>query len=339
MRARGGTRHAAGLSSWGAVRRNGRDVLRAGATSFLDHHLLIYASALAFQVLFALIPLALATLALLALVDLSEVWSSQIAPAVKERVQRDAFSVVDRTVQQIFGEKRLSWLTFGLVLALWQVSVAVWTTMPALNAMYGTEENRSWRRQFLVSLGLALAIAPPIVAAAIVTQLGPGLDGVIAGGDLVDAVVLIARWPVAVALLTFAVWLLIRYAPASPQPLAWAGVGAAFVVVSWILASLGFGFYLGTIASYQSVFGSLASAIVLMTYLYLSSLALFFGVQLDACLREYVRGDTLSNQRDRRSRSNDRASRPTGSDSILDRGDVGERAERFGRGRRDGDAS
>ena len=313
------TLQSAGLSSWGALRRNGREVLRAGVSSFRDHDLLSYASALAFQVLFALIPLALATLALLPFFDLGEVWSSQVAPAVKGRMQRDAFSVADGIVQQILGEKRLVWLTFGIVFALWQVSLAVWVTIRPLNAIYGADETRSSSRQFLVSLALALAIGPLVVAAAIVTQLGPGLAGAIAGGDLVDAVVFVARWPVAVALLTLAVWLLIRHAPATPQPLAWAGVGAAFVVVSWILASLGFGFYVKSIASYVSVFGSLASAIVLMTYLYLSSLALFFGVQLDACLREYAGGDVSSAERTRRPRPDDHASRPRPPASLSDR--------------------
>jgi membrane protein len=65
------------------------------------------------------------------------------------------------------------------------------------------------------------------------------------------------------------------------------------VITSWMLVSLVFYLYLTELASYQSVFGSLAAVIVAMAYLYLSTTVFLFGAQLDAIIRAQATG-TLS---------------------------------------------
>jgi membrane protein len=67
-------------------------------------------------------------------------------------------------------------------------------------------------------------------------------------------------------------------------------MGAALVVGLWLVASLAFYFYLTDVASYQSVFGSLASVIVTMAYLYVSTTVSLFGTQLDAIFRAWPEG-------------------------------------------------
>jgi membrane protein len=65
------------------------------------------------------------------------------------------------------------------------------------------------------------------------------------------------------------------------------------VIVWWVIVSVGFYFYLTGLASYDSVFGSLASVIVVIAYLYISTTAFLFGAQLDAIIRAQSTG-TLS---------------------------------------------
>lgn len=280
---------SSGLSTWREVRRNGRKMLASGTKSFLDNDLMSYASAVSFQVAFAVLPLVMTGLALLAFLGLAEVWDADLAPRVQDAVQEDAFSVIDRTAEQILGEKRGTWLTFGVVFALWQISGAIRATMSPLNLVYGSEEERPWWQRFLVSLALALAIGPLVAGAALIVQLGPRLLGAADLPRAVEIVLYVARWGLAVAFLLVAVWLLIRYATGRPQPFAWAGLGSIFVVVAWLVASAGFGLYASRIADYGSIFGSLATVIVLLTYIYISSISLLFGVQLDACVRERAR--------------------------------------------------
>ncbi|MGB0090931.1 MAG: YhjD/YihY/BrkB family envelope integrity protein [Solirubrobacteraceae bacterium] len=83
---------------------------------------------------------------------------------------------------------------------------------------------------------------------------------------------------------------MVRFAPATSQPLPWVSLGTMIVIVWWVIVSVGFYFYLTGLASYDSVFGSLASVIVVIAYLYISTTAFLFGSQLDAIIRAQATG-------------------------------------------------
>jgi membrane protein len=63
-------------------------------------------------------------------------------------------------------------------------------------------------------------------------------------------------------------------------------VGTGLVLAAWVLTSIGFGLYATYIASYESVFGHLATFFVLLIYVYLIANAFLAGIQLDANVRE-----------------------------------------------------
>jgi len=94
-----------------------------------------------------------------------------------------------------------------------------------------------------------------------------------------------------------AVGLLVRAAPSKPIPLPWVSLGAALVIACWLAASLVFYLYLTRIASYDSIFGGLASVIVVLAYLYLSVTAFLFGTQVDVLVRQRAAARTPASQR------------------------------------------
>lgn len=257
---------------------------------FGENNLLTYASAISYQVLFALVPLALAGLALLGFLGLSEVWRQDIAPEVRGNVSGAGFEVIDATVERILGEQRGFWLTFGVAFALWQVSGAVRTVMGALNRVYGIEEKRPVLRRIAVSLVLALLLSLLLGLSFGAIQFGQLAAQRLPGGFAVGALAFLLRWGLAVLFILLAIGIVIRYAPARQRRTPWTGFGAVLVAVSWIVASVAFGWYATSIASYSSVFGSLATVIVLMTYLYLSSIVFLTGVQVDSLIRAVASG-------------------------------------------------
>lgn len=109
-------------------------------------------------------------------------------------------------------------------------------------------------------------------------------------GAVWDVFAFLARWVLAIGFLALAVGLLVHVAPATFQPLPWVSLGTAIVIACWVTVSVGFYFYLTTLASYGSVFGSLASVIVVMAYLYISTTSFLFGAQLDAIIRAQATG-------------------------------------------------
>ena len=261
---------------WGLT----KDVVR----SFQDNGLPNFASAMAFRVVLALVPLLLFLLALLGFLDLEEAWKSDVAPEIKKNASDVAYKLVDDTVNQVLSQKKVWWLTVGLALTLWELSAATRVTMVAMDRLYGYHRRRGLIELLPRSLALGAAMGVCVVGAIAIVRFGPLLTGELDG--VLAVLYFVVRWLLAAAVLGLGVWLTVRFGPATPQPVPWVSFGTALVLVSWVLTSIGFGLYATYVASYTSVFGHLASVFVLLVYLWLSANAFLVGIQLDACVRE-----------------------------------------------------
>jgi membrane protein len=257
--------------------------LRRYVDAFVGNDLLTYASAIGFQILSALVPFLLFGCALLGFLHLQGVWSQDLAPQLQESVSRAAYAFLDETVRKALDARQVFWITAGFLLALWQVSGAVRAVMGALNRVHDLPTERSWRRRMLVSIALALAVGACWMGAIGVVVGGPLLYGDV--GGVLAGVLFFARWTVAGALLLLAVAVLLHWGPESAQPLEWVTFGSVLIMAGWLAMSLGFGAYLHYVADYNSIFGGLATIVVLIAYLYMSAVVFLGGVQVDALAR------------------------------------------------------
>jgi membrane protein len=169
------------------------------------------------------------------------------------------------------------------VIALWEVSGAVRAVMGALNRVYGDRTRRSWGRRMLVSLTLALAVGACWLAAIAVVVLGTLLYGDV--GQPLGALLFVVRWAIAGVLLLVAIALLLHFTPERNRPLHRVTAGSLLIMGGWIAMSIAFGVYLRDVADYNSIFGSLATIVVLIAYLYAAAVIFLGGVQVDALAR------------------------------------------------------
>lgn len=248
-----------------------------------ENDLPLFASAIAFQILTAVVPLALFGLGLIAFFDVSELYESDLRPELSARVDIPTFVVIDATIERVLGAKQVFWVTLGGALALWQLSGAVRAIMELLNRVHDVEESRTWRDRFSRSIALAAAGTVLVFTAVAVVRLTP----LLADGGVLAVAIHVGRWIVAAGLLFVVAALLIHFGPDMPdQPLGWTSFGAGVTIALWLAMSALFGLYLTQFASYGSVFGFLATFVVLTGYLYASCIAFVAGVQLDALSRE-----------------------------------------------------
>ena len=156
--------------------------------------------------------------------------------------------------------------------------------MTALDRIYGFHRRRSFRELFPRSVALGLAFGLLAVAAIALVRFLPLLVGELPG--VLAVLFSVTRWLLAAVLLGTGVGLYVRFGSATRQPLPWVSFGTGLVMLAWVAMSLLYGFYVANLANYQSVFGHLASVIVLMIYVYASSMVFLAGAQVDACVRE-----------------------------------------------------
>jgi membrane protein len=269
-----------------------RELRGALLDGFKQHDLLTYSSAISFQILTAVVPFVMTMLALAGILHMDDVWRDHVAPEIRAQVSTDVFSVISSAVDKALSDKQLLWATLGGGLALWQVSGAVRAVMGAFERIYGARSERPFLRRYLISFALAIVTGACFVLATLSLVFAPFVS-VSDAGLAWEVLAFVVRWVLAVGFLAFAVGLLVHVAPATTQPLPWVSLGTTIVTVSWVIVSVGFYYYLTALASYESVFGSLASVIVGFAYLYTSTTTFLFGAQLDAIIRAQATG-TLS---------------------------------------------
>jgi membrane protein len=265
-----------------------RTVAAGVIRGYADHDLLTFASAIAFQVLFAVIPLALFGFGLLGGLGLQEQWTRQWGPEVRDSMSPAAFAVLDDTVRRVLGRQQVFWMTGGAVLAVWKLSTVTRAIMDVFDRIYGSRRARSYAERLGVSLVLGTAVGALLLCAAASVVLG---DDVLHAIGVVSPVVIWMRWPVALAFMFAVVALLIARAPADQRPLRWVTFGAVVVVASWVGTSLVLGWYLTSVADYGSVFAALATVVVVLTYLYAASAAVLTGAEIDALVTERLADD------------------------------------------------
>ncbi|WP_437305662.1 YihY/virulence factor BrkB family protein [Sorangium sp. So ce388] len=238
------------------------------------------AAALAFFGVLAIFPFLLFAVALAGLV---------IDPAESARLISELYRVAPPAVANILGERLHALtegqspglLTVGALGAVWAASGGVIALMDALNSAYGVEDSRSFLKRrgisLLVTLGgavlLAIASALTVAAPAVAEHLGP-----------FGTLLLWLRVPVS-ALIVMAVLATLYYVlPDVEQTFKFITPGSVVAVVIWVIASLGFSFYVSRFGSYEVSYGALGGVIVLLLWSWISSMAVLLGAEINAII-------------------------------------------------------
>ena len=261
-----------------------RHLVHELARRFGEHELSIYASAIAFRALVALIPLALLGLGLLGALGLQSTWRDSIAPAIKPRVIHPVFSGINASADKILSSGTTGLILFAIALVIWDLTIGISAIMGALNLVHDVEERRSTQRRLLTAVGLAAATALCIVGSMLLLVAGPR-----AGGAF-DVLLSVVRWILAPILLGLVVGLLFRFAPAEKPDARWASAGSLLVIASWIVATLLFKLWVEHVANFKTAIGSLTSLLLLTLYLFVTSAIFLIGAELDELLRKETDG-------------------------------------------------
>lgn len=178
-------------------------------------------------------------------------------------------------------------LVVGLLTALWSTSGYVGAFSRVMNRVYEVDEGRGFVKLRATMLGVTvLGIVIAALIAAMLALSGPVADGVGKalglGGNLL-AVWDIAKWPVVILLVIVIIAVLYYATPNVKQPrFRWMSIGSFIALVVFVLASLGFGFYVANFAHYNKTYGAIGGVIVMLLWLWILNMSLLFGAELDA---------------------------------------------------------
>jgi membrane protein len=184
-------------------------------------------------------------------------------------------------------------LVFGILLSLWSAMGGVKAVIDALNVIYEQRESRSLVRLNLVALVFTLfGFATFLFAMAVIVVL-PLVLSPIGLGSAAETVTRLARWPVLLVFLLFGLAILYRYGPdRRVARWQWVSIGSVFAALAWFAASFLFSWYLTNFANYNATYGSLGAVVGLMTWLWISTIVVLLGAELNAEIEHQTAHDS-----------------------------------------------
>jgi membrane protein len=276
--------------SGGKVRRFfvqlGRDLVNDNITD-LGAMMAYYAILSLFPMLVFVVTLALLVLPQDTVLQGLSMATQTMPPATRE--------VVSTQVVALMKAADAGFAIGGAALALWGASRGVSSLMGALNAMFNKTETRPWWRRQVIAIAVTLGVALVVVIALALLVVGPVAGHWLADrfglGDVFDTGWNVGRW-VGAGFLVMLVWAVIyKFLPNTNAPFRIFTPGAITGVLLWLGISYGFGVYLSHFDSYAATYGALGGAIIFLTWLWLSNIALLFGAEINDVLAD-VRKDT-----------------------------------------------
>ncbi len=204
-------------------------------------------------------------------------------------VPQSVIRLVDHSLTQVTSRNGggTAMIVVGLVLAAWSLIGAMQTLQWALNVAHDLEEKRGFIHERLAAVAMVACFAVAFALAFGLLVLGPQashwVGDAIGQRTVVSWIWWTAEWPVLIVVLLLAFGGIYRFGP-DMQGCRWRVVsaGAVTAVAVWLAASGGFAWYVANFGSYNKSWGSFAAVIVMLTWLWLSSLALLVGAAIDA---------------------------------------------------------
>ncbi len=240
---------------------------------------------LAYFFLFSFFPLMIFASLLIGTFDINV---NSVEELLKGVIPADVLTIALDYIAYVTNLQMDGLMYVGLFTALWSASRAVSSLSVAVNRAYRIEDGRNVLLQFLINIGFSAAMLASIVITIVILVLGRGVLQYVAQIVNIGSVEIntwhILRF-VPITLLFFCI-LLFLYSVVPNKRIAIRQVipGAIAAAVSWLIASIGFSFYVENMARYSLLYGSIGAVIVLMIWLYLTGIILIMGAELNHVL-------------------------------------------------------
>ena len=247
---------------------------------------------LAYYFLLSLFPALIFLTALMGLFPLKNAMP-ELMSYLQNVLPEDALSLVQKYLEQVVEGSGTGLLSLGLLGALWASSSGVTAIIESLNAVYRAKETRPFWKVRLIAILLTIGLAGFIILSITLIlygeYIGSWLANFVGLGSLFEVVWIILQWPVAIALMLFALAAMYYFCPNVEQDWRWVTPGSLLAVLLWLVVSLGFKLYVDHFGDYNKVYGSIAGIIVLMLWFYFAGVVLLLGGELNAEIEKAAR--------------------------------------------------
>ena len=260
-----------------------------------EENLSVSAAGVAFFTMLAIFPSLTAFVMLYGLVaDPIDVQTHFVS--LRSLIPTDAWILLNDQLSQITAQDRsdLGWgIVLSLALAVWSSGAGVRALMSTLNVVYAEREKRNLLVFFgtgvLLTLGglfagllsLVFIVGTPLVLKLFVLE------------ESIEIVLDVVVWFILAGVMVVGLAVLFRYGPSRRNAkIRWISVGSVLATVVWVLASLGFSFFVRNFGNYQETYGALGAIVVLLMWFWVTAYVVLIGAEFNAQMELQTTKDT-----------------------------------------------
>ena len=246
------------------------------------------ASSLAYNFMLAIFPAIIFLFTLIPYIPITH-FQDRLLSLIALTLPQDAFSAVESTLNDIIKKQHGKLLSIGFVSALVLVTNGVHDLMEAFNKSSLIIETRTWLRQRWIALVLTmLMVGALILGLAIITATEYVIAFLRSELFFQDSfwihLIAVARWIILMGMYFTTIAILYRYGPATVEKGPFFSVGAFLALIFAGLTFLGFAYYINHFSTYNKVYGSIGTLIVIMVWVYLNSYILLLGFEFNVSI-------------------------------------------------------
>jgi len=244
------------------------------------------ASSLAYSFMLAFFPGTIFLFTLIPFIPINH-FQDKLLDVLSVILPANAFTAFKSTMVDIVKNQNGKLLSFGFISALYFAANGVYNLMQAFNKSSLMVESRSWLKRQLIALTLTVVISFSLLFAITILIAGQTAISYLQTKVLSQwhfwlYLIALVRWAIVIFIFFAVVSILYRYGPAHKRRWKFLSPGSILATTLAVLTSLGFSYYINNFSSYNKIYGSIGTLIVMMIWLYLNSLIILIGFELNA---------------------------------------------------------
>lgn len=225
---------------------------------------------------------------LITLIGFSDLNSIEVLEGLRAILPLEVYRLIERTVIEIVDTQNTGLLGASVALTIWASSSGFRAVIKGINKAYNIKECRSFLKRAGIAIFftfmLALVIMLTLAMLVFGDIIGKYMLGIFPFDMLIKIIWDIGRYVIVVFSMVWIFACIYRYTPCKRIRWGEVYVGAIFSTIGWIVVSIGFSYYINNIANYSRLYGSLGAVIILMTWLYITSIILILGAEINSII-------------------------------------------------------
>lgn len=262
-----------------------RSIIQSLIYRYIDDEITAMGSQLAYSLLLSFFPF---LILLMTFIGYTKIKSDDVIFALAHIFPAEIVKLIKDTVLEVVETRRSGLLSFSMITTIWTASNGFNAVIRGLNKAYDEKEKRPYWKVKLTALLCTIALVFIIFL-----TFGLLVFGELGANYLIkkfnytkslEFIIDISRYSIVLLIMVLVFTAVYRYTPSKRLSLKETFPGAVFSTVGWTLISVGFSYYVNNFANYSRIYGSIGAIIALMSWLFISSIIILIGGEINATL-------------------------------------------------------